>query len=45
MSGGIYQFCNGSRLNVELVRPVYQDLDGVQLETDFQLFASWSKAW
>ena len=43
--GGIYQFCDGSRLNIELVRPVYQDLDGVQLETDFQLFASWSKAW
>ncbi|WP_233199038.1 MULTISPECIES: transporter [Pirellulaceae] len=43
--GGIYQFCDGSRLNVELVRPVYQDLDGVQLETDFQMFASWSKAW
>ncbi len=43
--GGIYQFCNGSRLNVEMVLPVAQDLDGVQLETDWTMAASWSKAW
>ncbi|GAA4442151.1 transporter [Bremerella cremea] len=43
--GAIYQFCDGSRLNCEMVLPISQDLDGVQLETDFELFASWSKSW
>ncbi|MEQ8786024.1 MAG: transporter [Pirellulaceae bacterium] len=43
--GGMYQFFDGSRLNVELVQPVYQNLRGVQLETDLTLWASWSKAW
>ncbi|GIW79601.1 MAG: hypothetical protein KatS3mg105_1408 [Gemmatales bacterium] len=35
---------NGHLLNVEITHPVYQDLDGIQLETDFSLFVSWSKA-
>jgi len=42
--GAIYQFCDGSRLNVEFATPVSQDLDGVQLETDFAMAASYSKA-
>lgn len=35
----------GHLLNFEWVTPVYQDLDGPQLETDWVLFVSWSKAW
>lgn len=34
---------NGHLLNLEVVRPVYQDVEGVQLEQDWTLFASWSK--
>ncbi len=30
-------------LIVEIVQPIYQDLNGVQLETDMALFATWSK--
>jgi len=36
---------NGHLLNVEIVHPVYQDVEGVQLEQDWSLFASWSRAW
>ncbi len=36
---------DGSRLNAEWVNPIYQDLDGVQLETDAMFFVSWSKGW
>lgn len=43
--GGMYQFPGGSRLNVEVLHPIHQNLRGVQLETDLTLFASWSKAW
>lgn len=42
--GAIYRFKRGARLNVEWVLPVAQDLDGVQLKTNYMLFASWSKA-
>ncbi|QDU98426.1 transporter [Lignipirellula cremea] len=35
---------NGHLLNFEIVQPIYQDLDGIQLEADFMLAASWSKA-
>ena len=34
----------GGRLNLELSHPIYQRLDGVQLETDWSLAASYSKA-
>ena len=43
--GFIWSLVDGSRLNFEWVKPIYQDLDGVQLETDYAAFASWSKAW
>ncbi|MEK6238305.1 MAG: hypothetical protein N2C14_26615 [Planctomycetales bacterium] len=33
----------GHLLNMEIVQPVYQDLDGIQLETDWTFFTSWSK--
>jgi len=36
---------NGHYFNFELVPTVTQDLDGIQLETDFAVIASWSKAW
>ena len=32
-----------SLLNVEIVPTLHQDLDGIQLETDWSLVASWSK--
>ncbi|QDT01686.1 hypothetical protein K227x_00530 [Rubripirellula lacrimiformis] len=31
-------------LNVEFVPTLYQDLDGIQLETDWQVAASWSRS-
>lgn len=34
----------GHLLNVELVPTLYQHLDGIQLETDLSLIASWSKS-
>ncbi|MCA9040920.1 MAG: hypothetical protein KDA65_11280 [Planctomycetaceae bacterium] len=42
--GAIYQLPDASRLAFEMVIPLAQELDGVQLETDSMLFASWSKA-
>ena len=42
--GLIHSLQDGSRLNFEIVHPVYQHLEGVQLETDWSLAASWSKA-
>jgi len=35
----------GHRLAVEALRPVYQDLNGPQLETDWTLTLGWQKAW
>ena len=43
--GMLWLLQDGSRLNFEWVLPIHQDLDGVQLETDHMMFASWSKAW
>ena len=43
--GLIWMLEDGSRINFEWVKPFYQDLDGVQLETDFMMFTSWSKSW
>lgn len=34
----------GHRLGIELMLPVYQDLNGPQLETDWSLTAGWQKA-
>ena len=42
--GLIHSLKDGSRLNFEIVPPFYQHLEGVQLETDWSLAASWSKA-
>ena len=42
---GVMALFNGHLLNVELVPNLYQDLDGIQLETDWSLAASWSKAY
>lgn len=42
---GISHLCEGgSYLNFEITHPVYQFVDGVQLETDWSLAGSWSKA-
>ena len=41
---GVMALKNGHLFNVELVPTLYQNLNGVQLETDWSLFASWSKA-
>ena len=35
----------GHYFNVEIVPTVAQDLDGIQLETDWSILGSWSKAW
>ncbi|MDM4016827.1 transporter [Roseiconus lacunae] len=35
----------GHYFNFEFVPTVAQDLDGIQLETDYSVIASWSKAW
>ena len=34
----------GNLINAEVLHPVYQDLDGIQLEDDWQFVISWSKA-
>jgi hypothetical protein len=36
---------DGHYLNFEIVPTITQDLDGIQLETDFAVIASWSKSW
>lgn len=38
-------FKNGHRLAVDVRFPLWQDLDGVQLETDYTLSLGWQKAW
>lgn len=35
----------GQRLAFEVMLPVYQDLDGPQLETDLSVMVGWQKAW
>ncbi|MCA9071568.1 MAG: hypothetical protein KDA84_21730 [Planctomycetaceae bacterium] len=35
---------DGHLLSVEAVQNIYQDLDGIQRERDWTLWASWSKA-
>ncbi|MEM6362907.1 MAG: transporter [Planctomycetota bacterium] len=34
----------GHLLNAEIIPTLYQDIDGIQLETDWSLVASWSKS-
>ena len=41
---GVAALIKGHLLNVEAVPTVYQDLNGVQLETDWSIIASWSKS-
>jgi hypothetical protein len=38
-------FIKGQRLAVEAGMPVYQSLDGPQLQTDFTLTVGWQYAW
>lgn len=38
-------FIKGQRLSAEFGFPVYQDLDGPQLETDWVLWLGWQYAW
>ena len=40
-----YLFPNGHRLAVEAGAPVYQDLDGPQLGTDWTITVGWQKSW
>ncbi len=40
------QFMHKSHyFSAEIVPTVYQDVDGIQLETDFSVIGSWSKSW
>ena len=39
------KFIKGQRLAVELGFPIYQDLDGPQLETDWVLWLGWQYGW
>ena len=41
---GVMALFNGHLINVELVPRLYQDLDGIQLETDWTFIGSWSRA-
>ncbi|WP_235952297.1 transporter [Crateriforma spongiae] len=41
---GAAALLNGHLLNVEIVPMLHQDLDGIQLETDWAIVASWSKS-
>ena len=34
-----------NRIGVEVGRPIYQNLDGPQLETDWILWAGWQGTW
>ena len=44
LGAGVMALLDGHLFSVELVPTLYQDLDGIQLETDWSLVASWSKA-
>jgi hypothetical protein len=41
---GVATILNGHLLNVEFVPTLHQNLNGIQLETDWSLVASWSKS-
>jgi hypothetical protein len=38
-------FFEGHRIAIEVARPVYQYLDGPQLETDWIVTVGWEKVW
>lgn len=42
---GTQVMAQGHYFNFEFVPTIAQDLDGIQLETDYTAIASWSKAW
>ena len=42
--GGIYTLDSGARLNLEFGIPLYQHVEGIQMEQDWSLAASWSKS-
>tara|TARA_R110002111_G_scaffold39168_1_gene74092 strand:- start:103 stop:840 length:738 start_codon:yes stop_codon:yes gene_type:complete len=42
---GTQAMWNGNYLNFEAVPTVAQDLNGMQLETDFSVIGSWSRSW
>ena len=35
----------GHYFSAEVIPSVYQDVDGIQLETDYSVIGSWSKSW
>lgn len=45
LGAGLQANVNGHYFNVEAVPTVAQNLSGIQLETDFSVIASYSKAW
>tara|TARA_R110002072_G_scaffold122909_2_gene257880 strand:- start:24283 stop:24468 length:186 start_codon:yes stop_codon:yes gene_type:complete len=42
---GTQLMAHGHYFNFEIVPTIAQDLDGIQLETDYSVIASWFKAW
>lgn len=45
MGFGAQAIFRGHYFNAEIVPTLAQDLNGIQLETDFSVIASWSKSW
>jgi hypothetical protein len=45
VGAGLQANLHGHYFNCEIVPNITQDLDGIQLETDFAVIASYSKAW
>ena len=43
--GIIKTLVDGSRVNLEITHPVYQNLNGLQMGTGSSIAASWSKAY
>jgi hypothetical protein len=42
---GVQALIQGSLLSFEVIPTIAQDLDGIQLETDYAVVGSWSKSW
>ncbi|MFK8113443.1 MAG: transporter [Rubripirellula sp.] len=42
---GAQALIKDSLLNMEIIPNIHQDVDGIQLETDYAFAMSWSKAW
>ena len=45
LGAGLQANVKGHYINLEVVPTLTQNLNGIQLETDFSVVASWSKAW